>query len=295
MMPMAAPPSGGGREAVVIGAIHVDVQAAQHLEHLQDEVDVRLLDAEMETGLARGEPLARLAVFALGALPTDIKPSAGADLLENEFVPEYARGHGEAVDLLVEVVHRQAGDECLGVTMAQAGGPLAKLGQNPRGGGLFVPAHGHPLCTGLFDGDEPEARTRLHRVVGDDVERAVLAQDGFQLSGKVTPHIQEIGDLFAVEAGVREILVFGRQKLADDEDVARHILGPVRMEIPVRQEIMFEKGADDLADRVLLHAIEVFEQAADLFLFQFTFPPAAGFDGLDFQLHGSPYYLKRLD
>jgi hypothetical protein len=57
------------------------------------------------------------------------------------------------------------------------------------------------------------------------------------------------------------------------------------MEIPVRQEIIFEKGVDDLAGRVLLDAIEVFEQAADLFLFQFTFPPAAGFDGLDFRLH----------
>ncbi len=86
---------------------------------------------------------------------------------------------------------------------------------------------------------------------------------------------------------MREILVFGREKLADDEHVARHVLGPVRMEIPVRQEIMFEKGVDDLADRVGFHAVEVFQQVADLLLFQFTFPPAAGFDGLDFRLHGS--------
>ncbi len=91
-MPMAAPPPGGGREPVVIGTIHVDVEAAQRLEHLQDEVDVRFLDAEVEAGLACGEPLARLALFSLGALPADIEPSAGADLLENEAVPEDAAG-----------------------------------------------------------------------------------------------------------------------------------------------------------------------------------------------------------
>ena len=169
--PHGRPAARRGREPVVVGTVHVDVEAAQRLEHLQDEVDVRLLDAEVEAGLARGEPFACLAVFSLGALPADIEPTAGADLLENEAVPEDAAGDGKAVDLFIEVVHRQRGDEFLDVAMAKGGGPLAELGQEPRGGGFLVPAHGYPLRAGLFDGDHPDSRTGLHRIVGDDVDR----------------------------------------------------------------------------------------------------------------------------
>ena len=122
----------------------------------------------------------------------------------------------------------------------------------------------------------------------------VLAQNGLELSGKITAYIQEIGDLFAVEAGVRKVFVLGGEELADDEQVARHVFGAVRMEIPIRQEIMFEKGVDDLADRVGFHAVEVFQQVADFLLFPFAFPPAAGFDRLDFRLHGSPNRMNRV-
>ena len=88
---------------------------------------------------------------------------------------------------------------------------------------------------------------------------------------------------------MREVFVLGGKELADDEQVARHVLGAVRVEIPIRQEIMFKKGIDDLADRVGFHPVEVFQQVADFPLFRFAFPPAAGFDRLDFRLHGSPY------
>ena len=289
MIPTAAPPPGGGREPVVVGTVHVDVEAAQRLEHLQDEVDVGFLEAQVEAGFARGEPFARLALFSLGALPADIEPPPGADILENEAVPEDAAGDGKAVDLFAEVVRRQGGDELLDAAMAQDGGPLAELGQEPRRGGFLVPAHGDPFRAGFFDGDQPDSRTGLHRIVGDDIDLAVLAQNGLKLSGKIATHVQEIGDLFAVEAGMREVFVLGGEELADDEQVARHVLGPVRMEVPVRQEVMFEKGVDDFADRVELHPVEVFQQVADFLLFPFSFPLAAGFDRLDFWLHGSPY------
>ena len=111
----------------------------------------------MEAGLARGEPFARLALFSLGALPSDIEPTAGTDILENEAVPEDAAGDGKAVDLFVEVVRRQRGDEFLDAAMAKGSGPLAELGHEPRRGSFLVPAHGYPFRAGLFDGDHPDS------------------------------------------------------------------------------------------------------------------------------------------
>ena len=159
----------------------------------------------------------------------------------------------------------------------------------PRRGSFLVRAHGDPFRAGLFDGNHPDSRTGLHRIVGDDVNLTVLAQNGPKLSGKIAAYIQKIGDLFSVEAGMRKVFVLGGEELADDEQVARHVLGAVRVEIPIRQKIMLEKGVDDLADCVGFHPVEVFQQMADLLLFQFPFLPAAGFHRLDFGLHGSTH------
>ena len=156
----------------------------------------------MKAGFVGGEPFAHITLFPYGALPADIEPAAGANLLEDEAVPEDAAGHGKAVDLFVEIIHRQRGDERLDMTIAQGRGPLSDFGQEPGCFRFLTSAHGKLFRSGLFDGDHSDSRAGLHRIVGNDVDSAVLSKDRLELSGKVTTHIQKIGDLLAVKAGV---------------------------------------------------------------------------------------------
>jgi len=88
------------------------------------------------------------------------------------------------------------------MTIAQCRGPLSDFGQEPGRFRFLAPAHGKLLRSGLFDGDHSDSRAGLHRIVGNDVDSAVLSKDRLELSGKVTTHIQKIGDLLAVKAGM---------------------------------------------------------------------------------------------